>query len=64
MNNIFYLNVQIRLNSGQLFMKNIDKKTLLLMNLEEKFIFIMNNETMTNDCVNFVYDVFHKRKNA
>ena len=34
------------------------------LNLEEKFIFIMNNDTMTNDCVNFVYDVFHKRKNA
>ena len=29
------------------------------LSLEEKFIFIMNNDTMTNDCVNFVYDVFH-----
>ena len=34
------------------------------LNLEEKLIFIMNNDTMTNDCVNFVFDVFHERKNA
>ena len=64
MNNIFYLNVQIILNSGQLFMKNVDKKNPYFdkLNLEEKLNFIMNNDTMTNDCVNFVDDDFHERK--
>ena len=27
------------------------------------FIFIMNNNLIINDSMNFVYDIFHKRKN-
>ena len=44
----------------------VDREEKIAVNsvVEEKCIFIMNNDTMTNDCVNFVYDVFHKRKNA
>ena len=31
---------------------------------EERFIFIINNDDMiNNDSMNFVYDIFHKRKN-
>ena len=33
------------------------------LNPEERFIFIMNNDMIINDSMNFVYDIFHKRKN-
>ena len=33
------------------------------LNPEEKYIFIMNYDLIINDSMNFVYDIFHKRKN-
>ena len=67
MNNIFKLNFLPMTNSGQPFIKNVDKKIQTLSSLsynpEERFIFKMNTYLIINDSMNFVYDIFHKRKN-
>ena len=33
------------------------------LNPEKRLIFILNNDMIINDSMNFVYDIFHKRKN-
>ena len=64
MNNIFYLNVQTDELRATFYEKcRLENLYFDEPNPEERFIFIMNNDMIIKNSMNFVYDIFHKRKN-